>query len=186
MLDIILVNVFLVFHSSCVNFINSYINHKPPGIQTLYDLVLANTLALQAGLLWFVVLILDLAEILGPVHPWVAWSFCFMIDVVFFIHNFFMILTTSVRYFSIYHSTLLLTFEDQQFLKVAWSVTLVTSFILTISNPPSELSNTRKADKCLSYISNRTQKIGGISQESNRGLLGGRRKRYLYPTEPQL
>ena len=54
------------------------------------------------------------------------------------------------------------------------------------SNPPSELSNTRKADKCLSYISNRTQKIGGISQESNRGLLGGRRKRYLYPTEPQL
>ena len=134
MLDIILVNVFLVFHSSCVNFINSYINHKPPGIQTLYDLVLANTLTLQVGLLWFIVLILDLAEILGPVHPWVAWTFCFMIDVVFFIHNFFMILTTSVRYFSIYHSTLLLTFEDQQFLKVAWRIILVTSFILTISD----------------------------------------------------
>ena len=62
--------------------------------------------------------------------------------------------------------------------KLAWNI--------DFGNPPSELSNTRKADKCLSYISNRSQKIGGISQESNRGLLGGRRKRYLYPTEPQL
>ena len=133
MFDTILANLAMVINSSCVYLINSYIYHKPPGAQTLYDLVLAHTLTILVALIWTVVISLDLAEVSGPVPKVLAWSFCAVIDFLTFLLHFFLILTVSVRYFSIYHSTLLSNVEDHQFMKKAWRLILLASFILTVS-----------------------------------------------------
>lgn len=97
MLDLILVNLVTILHSICVYFINSYFFNKPLGSQTLYHLVLANTLIVQVVLGWTTVLTSNMAAFMEPVCPFTAWLVCAIIDFIIFHHNLFIILTVSVR-----------------------------------------------------------------------------------------
>ena len=154
MLDLILVNLVTILHSICVYFINSYFFNKPLGSQTLYHLVLANTLIVQVVLGWTTVLTSNMAAFMEPVCPFTAWLVCAIIDFIIFHHNLFIILTVSVRqekenqlksscldisiseilyfrYFSIFHPSLVALLHDQQFLQTSWKVISSLAFVLT-------------------------------------------------------
>ena len=81
MQDLILANITMVFHSTLVYCINSYIYSKTPGSQTLYDFILAHTLSVQVLVIWATVLALDLAQIVVA-NTYLAWSICAIIGKV--------------------------------------------------------------------------------------------------------